>query len=66
MHQDNVTTDDKASFTMETVDKAPDQKEYVVVTHLLINGKHYKKGSKILLDKETAKNFKNNGDIENA
>lgn len=66
MHEDTATTDDKASFTLDSVDKLPDQKEYTVLTGLLINGKEYKKGSKIELDEQTANNFKKNGDIKDA
>lgn len=66
MHHDTAKATDTASFIIETVDELPEQKEYVVLTHLHINAKHYEKGSKILLDEVTGNNFKRNGDLQDA
>lgn len=66
MAEDNLNTSDEVSAEVGT-GSAPERAEYIVGANgLFKNGKRYKEGATVELDKRTAENFLANNDIKEA
>lgn len=61
---DSISAKDGGVIEITPNQPQPKRKEYTVVKSLFKNGKLYKKGTKVELDEQTAKNFKRLGEIE--